>query len=246
VKDRSPARLVALVTGAGIRLGRAIALERAAAGCDVAVHYRTSRTEAEATAREIRSLGARAVVLRADLARPAEGERLVSRTLDRFGRLDLLVGSAANFIRRPFARTDAATWDEAMDVNARANFLLARAAAAELRRRGGRVVLISDLAARRVWKGYSAHAISKAAVEAVIRVLARQLAPEVSVNGVAPGTILAPASMPKSTVRKLVAEIPLRRSGTPEEIAAAVAFFCDGPAFVTGQVLVVDGGRSLV
>jgi NAD(P)-dependent dehydrogenase (short-subunit alcohol dehydrogenase family) len=242
----TPSRRVALVTGAGVRLGRAIALERAAAGCDVAVHYRKSRAEAEAAAAEIRRLGARAVTIRAELSRPAECERLIGRVLSAFGRLDLLVGSAANFIHRPFAETDAATWDEAMDVNARANFLLARAAATELRRRGGRVVLVSDLAARKAWKGYAAHTISKAALEAVIRVLARQLAPQVSVNGVAPGTILAPASMPKSTVRRLVAEIPLGRSGTAGEIAAAVAFFCDGPGFVTGQVLVVDGGRSLL
>lgn len=242
----APPRRVALVTGAGVRLGRAIALERAAAGCDVAVHYRKSREEAQATANEIRGLGARAVTIRAELSRPSECERLIARVLTAFGRLDLLIGSAANFVHLPFAQTDAATWDESMDVNARANFLLARAAAGELRRRRGRVVLVSDLAARKAWKGYAAHTISKAALEAVIRVLARQLAPEVSVNGVAPGTILAPASMPKSTLRKLVAEIPLGRSGTPGEIAASVAFLCDGPAFVTGQVLVVDGGRSLV
>jgi NAD(P)-dependent dehydrogenase (short-subunit alcohol dehydrogenase family) len=146
VKGR-PSRRVALVTGAGVRLGRAIALERAAAGCDVAVHYRKSREEAQATASEIRRLGARAVTIRAELAKPAECEGLVSRVLAAFGRLDILVGSAANFIHRSFADTDAATWDDAMNVNARANFLLARAAAAELRRRGGRVVMISDLAA---------------------------------------------------------------------------------------------------
>jgi pteridine reductase len=241
-----PSRRVALVTGAGVRLGRAIALERAAARCDVAVHYRKSGEEARAAASEIRRLGARAVAIRAELSRPSECERLIAGVLAAFGRLDLLIGSAANFIHRSFARTDAATWDEAMDVNARANFLLARAAAGELRRRRGRVVLVSDLAARKAWKGYGAHTISKAALEAVIRVLARQLAPEVSVNGVAPGTILAPESMPKATLRKLVAEIPLGRSGTPEEVAAAVAFFCDGPAFVTGQVLTIDGGRSLL
>lgn len=243
---RPSSRRVALVTGAGVRLGRAIALERAAAGCDVAVHYRGSRDEAERTAGEIRQLGRRAAAIRAELGRPAECERLVARVVEAFGRLDVLVGSAANFLHRPFAATDASTWDEAMNVNARANFLLARAAADELRRRRGRVVLLSDLAARQTWKGYAAHSISKASLEAVIRVLARQLAPEVAVNGVAPGTILAPASMPKATFRQIVAEIPMGRPGTPEEVAAAVAFFCDGPAFVTGQILAIDGGRSLV
>lgn len=239
-------RRVALVTGAGVRLGRTIALERAAAGCDVAVHYRQSRAPAEATAAAIRRQGRRAVAIRADLSKPRDCERLVARVIDALGRLDLLVGSAANFLRVPFEATDAGVWDSALDVNARANFLVARAAARELRRRRGRVVLITDLAARRAWKGYSAHVVSKAAAEAVVRVLARQLAPEVSVNGVAPGTILPPAGMAKAAVARLVAEIPLRRCGTPEEIAACVAFFCDGPGFVTGQVLGVDGGRSLV
>jgi pteridine reductase len=245
VKERTGSRRVALVTGAAVRVGRAIALERARVGCDVAIHYHTSRREAEATVAAIDRAGGRAVAIPADLSRPAECDRLVHRTIAVLGRIDLLIGSAANFLRRPFAETDAAVWDEALDLNARANFLLARAAEDELRDRRGRVVLISDLAAQRAWKKYAVHGISKAAVEAVVRVLARQLAPEVSVNGVAPGTILPPASMAKATIAKLVAEIPLRRCGTPEDVAAAVAFFCDGPAFVTGQILMVDGGRSL-
>jgi len=245
VKRGASVRRVALVTGGAVRLGRAIALERARAGCDVAVHYHASRGEADAVVAEAVAAGVRAAAIRADLSRPSGSERLVARTLSLFGRLDLLVGSAANFLKVPFSETGADVWDAAMDLNARANFLLARAAEKELRARRGRVVLISDLAARRFWKSYAAHAISKAAVEAVVRVLARQLAPEVSVNGVAPGTILPPPGMRKDVVAKLVSEIPLRRCGTPEEIAAAVAFFCDGPAFVTGQVLTVDGGRSL-
>jgi pteridine reductase len=244
-KTPGPRRRVVLVTGGAVRLGRAIVLERARAGCDVAVHYHASRAEADSVVREARALGVRAAAIRANLSRAADCARLVARTVSAFGRLDLLVGSAANFLRVPFADTEAGVWDAALDLNARANFLLARAAEKELRARHGRVVVISDLAARRFWKGYSAHAISKAAAEAVVRVLARQLAPEVSVNGIAPGTILPPAGMPKAAVAKLVAEIPLRRCGTPEEIAAAVAFFCDGPGFVTGQILTVDGGRSL-
>ena len=244
-KPAGSARRVALVTGGAVRLGRAIALERARAGCDLAVHYHASRTEADGVVALAREAGVRAESVRADLSRPADCARVVERTLSVFGRIDLLIGSAANFLNVPFSESTAGTWDAALGLNARANFLLARAAAPELRARRGRVVLISDLAARRVWKGYSVHAISKAAVEAVVRVLARQLAPEVSVNGVAPGTILPPAAMRKDVVAKLVREIPLRRCGTPEEIAAAVAFFCDGPAFVTGQILTVDGGRSL-
>jgi pteridine reductase len=237
---------VALVTGGAVRLGRAIALEMASSGYTVAVHYRGSGKEGAGVVAEIESGGGRAAGFRADLSRPAQIDRLIDRVITRFGRLDALVGSAANFLKKPLARTDARTWDEAMDLNARANFLLARAAEKELRRRRGRVVLISDLAAHRLWRDYWMHSISKAALEMTVRVLARALAPEVSVNGVAPGTILPPASMTKAAVDKLVSKIPLRRCGSPEEIAQTVRFFCEGPAFITGQTLIVDGGRSLI
>lgn len=240
------ARPVALVTGGAVRLGRAICRELAGSGCDIALHYHSSAREARGAAAELVRLGARAVAVQADLSRPAECDRLIRRVLARLGRLDFLVGSAANFLRLPLDRTDGEAWDRAMNLNARANFLLARAAARELRRRRGRIVLISDLAAHQVWKDTSAHAVSKAAVEMVVRVLAGALAPEVSVNAVAPGAILPPASMSRAEVAKLVRRIPLRRLGAPEDVARAVRFFCEGPAFITGQVLLVDGGRSLV
>jgi pteridine reductase len=238
-------RKVALVTGSAIRVGRAIAIELATAGYDLVLHYRSSSASAEQLALEIRALGVRAAEMKANLSKSSEAPRLIDRAIRAMGQIDVLVGSAANFLRIPFSKTTALVWDEAMNLNARANFLLARAAEAELRRRHGRIVLISDLAAHRVWKDYSAHAISKAAVEMVVRVLARQMAPEVSVNGIAPGTILPPDSMPKSETDKLLASIPLQRFGTPEEIAQTVRFLCEGPSFITGQVLVVDGGRSL-
>lgn len=237
---------VALVTGGAVRLGRAIALELARSGCEIALHYHSSAIEAQDAVEAIQELGVRAVALQADLSRPAEVNRLVLRALARLGRLDYLVGSAANFLKLPLDRTNENAWNHAMNLNARANFLLGRAAARELKRRRGRVVIISDLAAHRVWKDYYAHSVSKAAAEMVVRVLARALAPEVSVNGIAPGTILPPESMSKADVEKLVRRTPLRRCGTPEEIARTVRFFCEGPAFITGQVLVVDGGRSLV
>ena len=238
-------RKVALVTGSAIRLGRAIAIELATAGYDLVLHYRSSSASAEQLARDIRALGVRAAEMKANLTKSSEAPRLIDRAIRAMGRIDVLVGSAANFLRVPFSKTTALVWDEAMTLNARANFLLARAAETELRRRQGRIVLISDLAAHRVWKDYSAHAISKVAVEMVVRVLARQMAPEVSVNGIAPGTILPPDSTPKSETDKLLASIPLQRFGTPEEIAQTVRFLCQGPSFITGQVLLVDGGRSL-
>ena len=234
------------MTGGAVRVGRAISLELAAAGCDVAIHYHCSASAARALADRIAASGVRAEAFRADLSLPDAPASLARQVLRRMGRLDYLVGSAANFLEKSVARTDARVFDEAVDLNVRGNLLLARAAAAELRRRGGRIVLISDLAGRYPWPSYAAHSISKAAVEMCVKVLARDLAPRVSVNGVAPGTILPPETMPKSAVAQLVSRIPLRRVGSAEDVARTVRFFCEGPAFITGQILTVDGGRTLV
>jgi pteridine reductase len=235
----------ALVTGAGIRVGRAIALALGEAGADVAVHYNASAEPAEETAAAIRALGRRASVLSADLTVPDAPAELVRRTIDELGTLDLLVHSAANFQRLPLAETDAAVWDASMNLNARAAMLLARAAEPMLRVRHGRIVLVSDFLALQPIRGYVAHSVSKAAVEALVRALAVELAPEVSVNGVAPGTVLVPEGTSPEQAARWAREALLRRNGDPADVAAAVVFLCAGPSYVTGQVLRVDGGKSL-
>ena len=237
---------VALVTGAGVRVGRAIALELAENGADVAVHYHSSREEAERTASEIRAMGRRAAVLKADLARPEDCRALVRETASQLAPPDLLVHSAANFRRASLAETDDTVWDSAMDVNARAAFLLAREAAPALTERRGRVVLISDFLALDPPRNYLAHAVSKAAVEGLVRALAVELAPAVSVNGVAPGTVLVPKGTTPEAAEKLARRVPLQRNGSPGDVAKTVLFLCSGPAFITGQVIRVDGGRSIV
>jgi len=236
----------ALVTGAGIRLGRAIALRLARAGADVAVHHRTSGKEAEEVAAAIRQLGRRSVTLPADIEDPAACEALVERSMSELGALDLLVHSAANFHRAPLAGTTPALWDSAMNVNARSGFLLTRAAETSLRQRRGRVVFISDAIATQPARGYVAHAASKAAVEGLVRALALELAPEVSVNGVSPGTVLVPEGTSPEDEARWARSVPAKRNGTPEDVAETVLFFCAGPAYITGQVLRVDGGKSLV
>ncbi|MEP6801074.1 MAG: SDR family oxidoreductase [Acidobacteriota bacterium] len=236
---------VALVTGGGIRVGRAIAVALARQGADVAVHYRTSASGAEEVCADIRSLGRRAVGIAADLAEPEACERVVSETDRHFGGLDFLVHSASNFHRASLEETTADVWDSALDVNARSGFLLSRAAAPSLRLRGGRVVLISDFLAARPVRHFLAHSVSKAAVEGLVRALAVELAPEVSVNGVAPGVVLPPDGTPPSDAAGWAKSVPLGRNGDPDDVARAVVFLCSGPAFITGQILRVDGGKVI-
>jgi pteridine reductase len=235
----------ALVTGAGIRVGRAIALTLAAGGADVAVHYRSSKAPAEGVAEAIRGLGRRSAALAAELSAPEECRRLVRDAADALGPLDLVIHSASNFHRAALEDTSPELWDSAMNVNARAAFLLVREAAPMLRARGGRVVLISDLLARSPVRNYAAHTVSKAAVEGLVRALAVELAPEVLVNGVAPGAVLVPVGTTPEETETLARRVPLNRIGGPEDVARTVLFLCAGPAFLTGQVIRVDGGQSL-
>jgi pteridine reductase len=244
--DFALAGKTALVTGAGVRVGRAIALMLARSGTDVAVHYHSSRREAEDVVAAIRSLGRRSAALQADLASPEDCRRLVRETLSGLGGLDLLVHSASNFHRAALEDTGEDLWDSAMDVNTRAGFLLVREASATLRAGRGRVVLLSDFLARAPARNYLAHAVSKAAVEGLVRALAVELAPEVSVNGVSPGTVLVPEGTSPEEAEKLARRVPLKRNGDPDDVAQTVLFLCAGPAFITGQVIAVDGGRSLV
>jgi NAD(P)-dependent dehydrogenase (short-subunit alcohol dehydrogenase family) len=236
----------ALVTGAGVRVGRSIALALAQAGADVVVHHGRSTEAAREVCASIEALGRRALPISADLADPAAVASILPRVLAAWGRLDIFVHSAANFFRASLEQTTLETWEAAFGVNVRSAFLLARDAASELSRRRGRIVLITDDLASRPARGYVAHAASKAAVEGLVRALAVELAPDVSVNGVAPGTVLVPEGTPPEDAARWARQVPAKRNGSPEDVAAAVLFFCAGPAFVTGQILHVDGGKSVV
>jgi len=244
--DRPLDGKIALVTGAGIRVGRSIALALADAGADVALHCRRSREGADAAGRQIEAAGRRAVVVEGDLARPEDCRRVVRESIAALGSLDFLVHSASNFHRASLADTDENVWDSSMDVNARAGFLMAREAAPTLAGRRGRVVLVSDFLAESPARNYLAHSVSKAAVEGLVRSLAVELAPAVAVNGVAPGTVLPPEGTSAEEVERLARRVPAKRIGSAEDVAETVVFLCAGPAFLTGQVIRVDGGRSIV
>ena len=229
----APRAPVALVTGAGVRVGRAIALDLLRHGWRVAGHHLSHRPP--------RGL----IALRADLSAPGGADALARAFRERFGRLDLLVNSAAGFEERPLARTDAAAFDRMMDLNARAPLLLSRALAPMLRRSGGSIVNVADVGGGLVaWSGFAAYAASKAALVRITEGLALELAPRVRVNAVAPGTVLWPESYGAARRRALARRIPLRRAGRPEDVAEAVRFLALAP-YVTGVILPVDGGRRL-
>lgn len=235
---------VALVTGGAVRLGRAISVGLAEAGYDLVVHFRSSRAPADEVARLVEGLGRRCVAVRADLADPGAAPTLVEAARSAYGRLDLLVNSAASFDERRLLDVDADAWDEVMDLNVRAVHLLVREAATLLAATRGAVVNLVDLSAFQPWTEYPAHAVSKAALAHLTRVQARALAPEVRVNAVAPGAVLPPDGYPPERLQALRERTPLQTLGSPEDVVQAVIFLA-GAAFVTGQILAVDGGRLL-
>jgi len=250
---------VALVTGAGHRLGRAIAIRLAEAGCHVVVHYGRSREAAGETADAVRAAGREALAFSADLARPAEIEAMFCAVTDRFGRLDVLVNSAATFERCPFDEITVEQWDAAQAVNVRAPFLCTQHAACLMRdtkeRRDvegaqgapGAVVNLGDLAGVTTWRGFAHHGVSKAALLQLTRTAARELAPTVRVNAIVPGPILPPPGEdPESDAWAAKGErVPLGRPGRPSHIADSVVFLSTND-YVTGEILFVDGGERLL
>ena len=234
---------VALVTGAAKRLGRAVALRLAAEGADAVIHYRSSQAEAQEAVKEVEKLGRRAVAIAADLGSVAEIKRLVDEAGKHFGRLDILVNSAANFLAASMVSTTEDVWDTALDTNLRAPFFCAQAAAPWLRRTRGVVINFADTGGLLGWPGYIAHSVSKAGVIMLTKVLAKALAPEVRVNAIAPGTITMQGDPPEWE-SDFIKVAPLRRTGTPSDIGDAVLFLIHSK-FITGQILAVDGGRVL-
>jgi pteridine reductase len=237
-------RRTALVTGAGHRVGRAIAVALGTRGMRVAVHYNAAAEGAHETARLVEAAGGSANVVTADLTRPDAAERLVADVAANFGSLDVLVNSAAVMLRTPFGEISAAQWDDIMALNLRAPFLLSQAAAPHLRAARGVIVNIADLAAFEAWPAYLPHAISKSGVVSMTRALARVLAPEVRVAGVAPGTVLLPDNWDAESAEHLRSTTPLRRNGSPEDVTKTVLFILDSD-YLTGETIIVDGGRHV-
>ncbi|MGH7645645.1 MAG: SDR family NAD(P)-dependent oxidoreductase [Gemmatimonadales bacterium] len=235
----------ALVTGAGRRIGHAIAVGLARAGCDVGVHYHRSREGAMAAADQIRQAGRRAQLLESDLRDAGSARGLADRAVDTFGHLDVVVNSAAILVHQAVEAVTPESWDDTLDLNLRAAFFVAQGAIPHLRATGGKIVNLADVAAFEAWPGYVPHCISKAGVVMLTRTLARALAPEITVNAVAPGPVLLPEAWDAATRDHIVETTPLGRLGEPDDVVRAVRFLLEGSDFITGTVLVVDGGRLI-
>lgn len=235
-----------LVTGAARRVGRVIALALARRGADIAVHYNSSAAEAEKTAGEIRALGVKAEVFRAELSDARAIASLVAGVAGKMGRLDGLVNNAAVFFKTPLDRVTADDWDRTMAVNLRAVFLASvEAGKAMSGAGGGAIVNIADWAGERPYKDYLPYCVSKAGVIALTKGLARTLAPKVRVNAVAPGPVLTPEDLTEEEKREIMEKTPMKRHGSPEDVASAVVWLFEGSDFTTGVVLPVDGGRLI-
>lgn len=234
---------IALVTGAGRRVGRALAVALGTEGMTVAVHYHASDAGARETARLIEHAGGKASLVRADLTRE-NAAAVIDDVVRQHNGLDVLVNSSAVMERTPLGEVTAEEWDAMMALNLRAPFLLSQAAAPHLVRRRGAIVNIADLAAFETWPAYIPHGISKAGVVYMTRALARTLAPDVRVNGIAPGAVLLPEQWNEDDAAKLRESTPLQRLGSPDDVVGAMLYLLRAD-YVTGEIIIVDGGRHV-
>jgi pteridine reductase len=235
---------VALVTGSAKRIGRSVALRLASEGVNVVVNYRGSKDEAEEVVEQIAAMGRRSMAIQADVSRKKDVTALFDAVEKEFGRMDILVNNAGMFFPAKFEELTEEQWDRILNTNLKSQFLCSQAAAPMLRRSGrGRIINFASLGGLLAWPAYTHYCVSKAGVIMLTRCLARALAPEITVNAIAPGTISFPGDAP-DLAEDFIQRAPLKRTGTPKDIEDTVVYLAQS-GFVTGQVMVVDGGRSL-
>jgi NAD(P)-dependent dehydrogenase (short-subunit alcohol dehydrogenase family) len=235
-----------LVTGGAKRVGRGIALALAKQKARVAISYQTSSKTAEATVKEIQALGTKALAVQADVSKAQDANRLIITVHKALGSLDILINNAAIYEETPFGKLTEKEWDRHLEINLKGNFLCAKAASEVMQKQGrGKIINIADWSGIRPYKNYLPYCVSKAGVIALTKALALELAPTIQVNCICPGPILLPETFGENERQEVIAQTPLARLGSPEDIAAAALFFVQGSDFVTGAILPVDGGRLI-
>jgi pteridine reductase len=239
---------IVLITGGAKRVGAAICRRLHQAGASLMLHYRTSAGEARLLQAELNHVRANSVALiQADLLDLAKLPKLVEQTISTYGRLDALVNNASSFFQTPVGDITGEAWEDLIGTNLRAPLFLAQAAAPALRKSQGAIVNITDIHAERPLKNFVVYTVAKAGLVGLTRSLARELAPEIRVNAVAPGPILWPddESFNELSRQRIISSTPLRREGTPEDIAKAVHFLLADAPYITGETISVDGGRHV-
>jgi len=234
-----------LITGGAKRLGRAFALGLANAGADVAITYLQSGREAQSTVIDVSGFGVRAVALRCDVRDEKSVKAMVKEAVRELGGIDILINNAAIYESVQFDKMTVAQWDNMFATNARGTFLVSREALRSLRQRKGRIINLGSLGGLRPWATHAHYCSSKAAVNMLTKVMAKALAPEISVNCVAPGMIDLGQKSAAQFLKRMKSKTPMQRNGTADDVTAAVMFYATAPPFITGQVLAVDGGLEL-
>jgi len=248
VADKALSGKVVLITGGARRVGAAIARRLHGAGASLMLHYHSAKAEANALLAQLNAARANsAATVQANLLNAAELPEMVRTTVSRFGRLDVLVNNASSFYPTPLGEIRLTDWDELIGTNLKAPLFLAQASAPHLKSAHGCIVNITDIHADRPLKGYVVYSVAKTGLAGLTRSLARELGPEVRVNGVAPGPVLWPedASFDELARQRVISHTLLKRAGEPEDIASAVYYFVAEAPYVTGQIIAVDGGRSV-
>lgn len=237
---------VILITGAAMRVGRTVALELAKKGANIAFSFYQEDEPWQETVVEIRDLNSECVAIQTEIRRAADVKNLIDKTIEKFGRIDVLINNASVWLKSPFSEISEDEWDLSLDVNLKGPFLASQAVVPHMLKQGQGVILnITDLSAFQTWPGYAHHAASKAGLVALTKSLAVELAPQIRVNAIAPGTVLLPENAPKEKVDWAVEKSLLERVGDPEDVADIAAFLIESD-FTTGSVYFIDGGRSLV
>lgn len=234
-----------LITGSAGNIGGAIARALAVGDVKIALHYNSSEKRVRTLEREIKLLGADAFIIQADISKSDAAKSLVERATEKMGGLDILIHAAAIFGKTPFDEVSESSFDEIISVNLKAAFFIAQTAARVMQKNGGKMLFISDLAAQKPYGGYLPYSISKAGVDALVKGLAKTLAPKIQVNAIAPYVVTKPKDITEKVWLDLINKTPARRAVAPEEIVGVVKMILESGPTLTGQVITIDGGRML-